>query len=122
VPLPAPQPVTNAKPQHVRTLPKKTFVRRVNRICGALGPVADRKAVRRLRLRLVHLGGPARDRTRWIRVMSKLRAVENHLDTMQAAAGSGSPSMLALSTRNMRAARQSVDRRLRRFGAHACLS
>jgi len=118
-PLPAPQPV--AKPKHVRTLPKQTFVRRVDRICNGLGPVAGRPAVRRLRLRLLHLGRPSRDRARWTRVMSKLRALENHLDTMQAARRSGSSSILALSSRNILAARQSVDRRLRRFGANACL-
>ena len=57
---------------------------------------------------------------RWQRVMSKVRAIENHLDTMHAAALSGSADMLILSAHELDTAARSVDRRFRLFGANRC--
>jgi hypothetical protein len=132
------------KPEHVRTLPKRTFVRRANAICarlapggvgartamspgvrrhrGALAAWAGRMhaAMRGVRRRLVHLGEPSRDRAGWRRAMSKLRAVEGHLDTLRASAWSGDATMLSLSARQLDASGTSADRRFRRFGATRC--
>jgi hypothetical protein len=137
-------PAPAAKAEHVRTLPKKVFVRRVNAICKGLEKVdiggfpaitADvssnrlaigawfgraHKAVRSARRRLVHLGRPRRDRARWVRVMSKMKAIEGHMDTLRAASWSGSVAMLRLSARELLASAKSVDRRFRRFGARRC--
>jgi hypothetical protein len=128
----------------VRGLPRRTFLRRANAICARMAPggVAARTAIgsgirrhrgalaawsgrahsvmRRVRRSLVHLGEPSRGRTDWRRAMSKLRAVEGHLDTLRASAWSGDATMLRLSARQLDASSTSADRRLRRFGATRC--
>ena len=136
--------VTAQKPRHVHVLPKKVFTRRANRICAELertdigsppavtGDVGRNRqtfgawfghvhtVVRRARRHLVRLGRPSRDRARWTRVMSKLTAIESHLDTMRASAWSGSVDMLVLSARELKTSARSLDRRFRRFGATRC--
>lgn len=133
-----------AAPKHVRTLPKKVFVRRANRICRRLENVdvgsfpamtsdvtRNRRAIgswfsrvhsemRRARRQLVRLGQPSRDRARWRRAMAKITAIEHHMDTMRAAAWSGSVNMYVLSGRELIRSSASADRRLKRFGATAC--
>jgi hypothetical protein len=133
-----------ATPKKVRTLPKKVFVRRANRICrrlekmdvGALPAISsdvarNRRVVgawfgrvhaqlRRGRRQLVRLGQPSRDRARWRRAMAKITAVEQHVDTMRAAAWSGSVTMLRLSARELLRSNESANRRLKRFGADDC--
>jgi hypothetical protein len=140
---PAPKPVVPEE-AHIRVVPKRTFVRRVNRICDDVGKVnigpvptltsdvyRNRRvfgawfgrvhtAVRRARQRFVSLGTPARDHARWARVISKIRAEESHLDTLRAATWSGSLDMLLLSARELRQADRSLSRRLRRFGVTHC--
>jgi hypothetical protein len=129
---------------HIRVVSKATFVHRVNRICGHLAqvdigaaptPTADvyrnrrvfgawfgraHRAVRHARGRLTRLGEPTRDRARWQRVMNKLRAIEAHIDTMRAAAWSGSVNILLLDARELKGSAKSIDRRFRRFGAERC--
>jgi hypothetical protein len=145
-PAPAGSAVAAAKPKHVRTLPKKVFLRRVNAICrrlekvdvGAVPTITGdvgrnrrvfgawfgrvHKVVRSTRRRLVRLGRPSRDRARWRRVMTKLRAIEDHIDTMRASTWAGSVNMLLLSARELESSDKSADRRLRRFGAKRCVS
>jgi hypothetical protein len=140
---PAPKPIL-PRQAHIRVVPKSTFVHRVNRICGHLDrvdigaaptPTSDiyrnrrvfgtwfgraHKAIRHARGRLTQLGEPSHDRARWQRVMNKLRAIESHVDTMRAAAWSGSMNMLVLSARELQSSAKSIDRRFRRFGAGRC--
>jgi hypothetical protein len=52
--------------------------------------------------------------------MSKLQAVESHLDTIRASAWSGSVDMLVLSWRQAVKSSESSNRRFRRFGAKRC--
>jgi hypothetical protein len=141
---PPPKPIL-PRQAHIRVVTKKTFVRRVNRICDDLDSIsigrppaissdvlANRRTfgawygrvhtvIRRARQRFVELGQPTRDRARWERVISKVRAAESHLDTMRAAAWSGSADMFVLSARELASTGKSLDRRLRRFGATHCV-
>jgi len=73
------------------------------------------RIVRRARQRFVELGRPTRDGERWERVINKVRAEESHLDTMRAAAWSGSSDMLMLSARQLQSTSKSLDRRFRRY-------
>ena len=138
----APPPAPKAKA--VRIVSKAKFVRRVNAICarlehGGIGNVPTitsdvgrnrvvfgawfgraHREVRHARRDMVRLGVPSRDRARWTRVMSKLRAIEGHLDTMRASSWAGSVNMLRLSARELVAAGKSADRRFRLFGAKRC--
>jgi hypothetical protein len=142
----APPPPTPVLPRqaHIRVVTKTTFVHRVNRICDDMDAidigtppsistdvVANRrsfgawygrlhKVIRRYRQRFVELGQPTRDRARWERVITKIRAAESHLDTMRAAAWSGSVDMFVLSAHQLVHTGKSLDRRLRRFGAKRC--
>jgi hypothetical protein len=135
-----------AKPEPVKVVAKQRFVRRVNRICARIetpvraigappalgGDVARNRRVvgewfgrfhgvmRTARRRMARLGAPSRDRARWVRAYSKFHAVERHLDTMRAAAWSGSVDMLLLSARQLQRSAESADRRMRRFGATGC--
>jgi len=120
-----------ATTRHVRTLPKRTFVRRATAICRRYRPAgltatstaglarAHREA-RTMRRELAGLGRPAHDQARWIRVMSKLEAVERHLDETRAALWSHSGPMVTLASRQVQSANASLDRRLRRFGMRRC--
>jgi len=141
---PPPKPIL-PRQAHIRVVTKKTFVRRVNRICDDLDSMdigrpptitsdvlANRrsfgawyghihKVIRRYRQRFTELGQPTRDRARWERVITKIRAAENHLDTMRAAAWSGSVDMFVLSAHELMHTGKSLDRRLRRFGAKRCV-
>jgi hypothetical protein len=140
-PLPAPP---KAKP--VRIVAKTKFVRRVNAICarldgpkGAVGDVPTmtsdvihnrvvfgayigraHRVIRTARREMVRLGQPSRDRARWARAMSKLTAIENHLDVLRAAVWAGSVDMVVLSARELKGSAKSADRRFRRFGAGRC--
>ena len=130
-PTPGGPAVAATPTHHVRTLPKRTFVRRANAICRRYRPAgldasdtaglarAHRRA-RDMRRELARLGRPARDQARWIRVMSKLEAVERHLDETRAALWSHSGPMMALAARQANAADASLTRRLRRFGMPGC--
>ena len=141
---PAAPAVAAAKPKKVRTLPKKVFVHRVDSICRGVdmavvydmptvtGDVARNRRVfgayfgrthsevRRLRRKLVRLGQPSRDRARWRRALAKVKAMESHIDTLRAAAWSGSVNMLVLSARELRHTSASATRRFERFGAKRC--
>ena len=146
-PTVAPPAVAAAAPvEHTpaRVLRKRTFLRRVNRICArtdgsGIGQVPAvttsvahnrvifgayfgrvHRVIRRVRRRLVRVGVPKRDRARWTRAMSKLLAAERHLDTMRAAAWSGSVPMLRLSARELQRTAKSAERRFRLFGATRC--
>jgi hypothetical protein len=118
----APAAPAAAKPKHVRTLPKQAFVRRVNRICARYDVLDTTSAgeLRRARRELVRLGQPSHDRARWLRVMSKLKAIEGHIDTMRAADRAGSRTMYTLSARELDGSKASATRRIRRFGATRC--
>ena len=117
---------------HVRTLPKRTFVRRANAICARYGhrigsASHDRarltrahRVARTMRRQLARLGQPSHDRARWVRVMSKLQAVERHLDETRAALWSHSTPMVTLAARQADAASASLNRRARKFGMRAC--
>jgi hypothetical protein len=141
---PPPKPIL-PRQAHIRVVTKKTFVRRVNRICddldqlniGAAPAISSdvlvnrrnfggwfgrvHRIVRRARQRFVELGQPTHDRARWERVVNKVRAEESHLDTMRAAAWSGSADMLLLSAHQLQSTSKSLDRRFRRFGAKHCV-
>jgi len=130
--------------RHIRVVPKPTFVARVDRVCRdldtvdiggapavdgaayrnrrALGPWFDHAhaVVRRVRQRFYTLGHPATDNMRWERVLSKIRAEESHLDTVRAAAWSGSATMFMLSLSELKQTDVSLGRRLRRFGVTRC--
>jgi len=145
----APAPVAaplapKAKP--VRIVAKKKFVHRVNAICarldgpqGAIGDVPTmtsdigqnravfgayigraHRVIRTTRREMVRLGQPSRERARWARAMSKLQAIESHLDTLRAAVWAGSVNMVVLSARELEKSAHSADRRFRRFGATRC--
>jgi hypothetical protein len=144
---PAPPAAAAAKPRKVRIVPKRTFVKRVDKICAGFNgqELADslptvssdvarnravfgrwfrhaRHEVRRMRVRLKHVGQPSRSRARWTRAMAKLHAIERHLDTMGAAASAGSVHMLVLSAHEIERSGKSADRRFRLFGAKRCYS
>jgi hypothetical protein len=130
---------TSAPRRHVRTLPKKVFVRRANTICSRFNRRADatgldlrdidtlassvgrvHRLARTMRRQLARLGRPSRDQARWVRVMSKLQAVERHLDETRAALWSRSRPMTVLAARQTIAATESLQRRLRLFGMRRC--
>jgi hypothetical protein len=73
-----------------------------------------------MRRDFTRLGEPSRDGGRWVRVMSKLQAVERHLDETRAALWARSGPMVMLAARQADAANASLNRRLRRFGMRRC--
>jgi hypothetical protein len=141
----APKPVVPVS-KHVRVVPKSVFIRRVNRICATADHRGDgigafpkitadvarnrrqiggwfgrlHRIVRTERHRLGLQGQPAKGGARWLRAMSKLRAVEHHLDTIRASAWSGSADILVLDWNEAVASSKSANRRFRRFGAKRC--
>jgi hypothetical protein len=145
---PPPAAAAAVKPKPVEIVPKQRFVRSVNAICRRMetpvrtigapptmsADVAQNRRVvgdwfgrfhrvmRTARRRMARLGTPSHDRARWRRAYAKFHAVERHIDTMRAAAWSGSVDMLLLSVRQLGRSAESADRRLRRFGARDCAS
>ena len=140
-----PAAAATVKPHKVRIVPKRAFIKRVDKICAGFRAQAlvdslpaissdvghnravfgtwfrrARHEVRRMRVRLKHVGQPSRSRARWTRAMAKLHAIERHLDTMGAAASAGSVTMLRLSAHEIDRSTTSAVRRFRLFGAKRC--